>query len=267
VTVRLSSETGRRSTKAACLETYHFEGLAPGAYEVFASTEDGTLAGFIELFLDQDSETGTVHLTTLPQVSFEVRHPGSADTGRIPATVIGRRQDLAEAETEREIPTPQATLAPGHWEMNAHVGPGQYVESIVGMFAGPRRSWRTERPSDWYDVFLGMSSMARVRITVSDQAGQIAGTVTSEGKSVPGVPVFLWPTTEAARRAVGSKQVLSDTEGKFHFDGLSPSDYRLLATFDLTEVDEDTLNEARAVTIRVEASQAAAVELPLWVAP
>src|SRR5207237_7325888 len=54
VVVTLSSETGRHSTQSACPHgEYRFEGLAPAVYEVFATLQDGSASGFIELFIYQ----------------------------------------------------------------------------------------------------------------------------------------------------------------------------------------------------------------------
>jgi protocatechuate 3,4-dioxygenase beta subunit len=267
VSVILSSETGRRSTQTVCGGQYLFEGLAPAVYEVFASVPGGGEVGFIELFLDRDNDSGTVQLMPPAQVEFEVRRAGSDRPANIAVTLMGRRQDLSESEKEHVIEMPKTTLVPGHWEMNALVAPDQYVESIIGR-GQSRRSWRVERNPDWHDVFVEIRMPARVRITVSDKAGHIEGSVLREDKGVPGAPVFLWPVAESARRSLnGSRQILSDTEGRFRFDGLPPGEYRVLATFDFSEMDLEAFNEARAPTVRVEASQTTRTELPLWIAP
>lgn len=268
VTVTLSSETGKQSKLLpACAGPgpfdFEFESLAPANYELFAMTQDKTEAGFTELFLDHDSDAGNVSLGPLPRVMFEVR----PDPQKAQLTLLGRRQDLAEAEQGREIPLTQTSLEPGHWEMNARVGSNQFVESIVNQFSPPRRPDTPQRASDWFPVFLGTRSNARIRITVSDRSGAIAGTVNSNGQKVPGAPVFLYPVAETARKSVGVKQVLSNTDGGFQFTGLPPGDYRVLATFDLNEVEEEALDEARAVTIHVDASQTASLDLQLWLAP
>ena len=59
----------------------------------------------------------------------------------------------------------------------------------------------------------------------------------------------------------------SDVAGKFRFDGLPPGDYRILASFDLSEVDEEALEEARAMSVTMEASRTSTVDVPLWIAP
>jgi hypothetical protein len=203
-----------------------------------------------------------------PTVSIEVRRAGTNAVADIPLTLTGRRQDLSEAEAEREIARPRTTLAPGHWELRAHPPAGQYVESIASLSAAPRRPWKAERASDWFEVFIETRSSPRIRITVSDQAGQIAGKVMADSKPVPGAPVFLWPVADSARRSLsGPLQGLSDTEGRFRFDSLPPGDYRMLASFDVNEIDEELIEASHAVIVHAEASQTANVELTVWIAP
>ncbi len=188
--------------------------------------------------------------------------------GRPSFVLTGRRQDLAESGTEREIKTPQSTLAPGHWEIGARTGPGEYIESIATQFGGSRRAWRAERSADWFEVFVDARPQTRIKVVVSDKAGSIAGIVQSDGKPVPGIPVFVWPVAEQARRSLrGPLLALSDVNGRFQFTSLPPGDYRMTATFDLSEADEESMEIARAVTVHVEPSQTATVALTPWVAP
>lgn len=268
-TITLSSETGRRTTQAGCGETYQFQALAPGDYEILGTTPSG-LAGFIELSLSRNTNSGTIDLRQAPRVEAEVVPPGARTRGTptVAVTVIGRRQDLSEIEAEREIALPDRLL-PGHWEMTARVGPNQYVESIVNLGAGVRRRERPDKSPDAFDVFFDARDYARLRITVSDQAAHITGTVTTANKNpVPGAPVFLWPVTPEARRSLGGvKQTLSDVSGGYRFDGLPPGDYRLLATFDATFIDEELIEAAQAMALRTEPSKTLVIELPLWIAP
>ena len=262
VTVTLTSETGKRSTQSACGMAYGFTGLAPSRYEVLAEKAGSTDAGYLELFADRDTNA-SVTLRPLADVTFETRRG-------VPVTLTGRRRDLSELGSEREIKLPQDRLTPGHWEMTATTAPGLFVESIASPYAVRRRGFRAEQaqPPDAFDVFVEYQMFGRVQITVSDQVGQIRGKVTSEGNNAPGVPVFLWPVADGARRSLrGYVQMLSDTNGEYCFDSLPPGEYRILATFDLSEVDEQALDEARAAPVRVSASQTANVDLTVWVAP
>ena len=268
VVVTLSSETGRRRTQTQCSYPYQFEGLAPGPYEVFAKLQDAPPSGFLELYVDHDTDAANVQVLQLPAVDIEVRRVGSNSSADIPVTLIGRRQDVSETEAAQEISGRHVTLAPGHWEFRARAPAGQYVESIASLRSAPRRPWKVERASDWFDVYIEPRVNSRIRIAVSDQSGQITGRVMADGKTVPAAPVFLWPVAESTRRSVGgSLQLLTDTEGRFRFDSLPPGDYRMLASFDVNEIDEDLIEMSRAGVVRAGASQTATVDLPLWVAP
>jgi hypothetical protein len=270
--VTLSSETGRRRTQTECppityQAVYQFESLAPAVYEMFAAMQNGAAAGFTELYLDHGMNGVNLQVAPATTVEFEVRRAGSFANLDIPITLVGRRQDLAETETEQEIIMPRTTLSPGHWEMRARVPAGQYVESIVAQRSSPRRTWSVEHPPDWFEVYIDARS-TRIRIAVSDQAGQITGKVTAGDKPAPGAPVFLWPVAESARRSLnGPVQTLSDTEGSFRFDSLPPGDYRVLSSFDVNEIDQDLIELSQAAVVHANASQTATVDLTVWVAP
>jgi Carboxypeptidase regulatory-like domain len=268
VMLTLSSETIRRNTQGACARGYAFPGLSPAVYQVFAEKPGGTDAGFLELFADRDITSANVMLRPLPEVYFEVRRGATSSDAKAPVTITGRRVDLSGAGDEREIKFPRDKLAPGHWELNGTAGSGLYIESIASPYQQRRRSVKQEQSPDAFEIFIEYTGYTQVRITVSDQVGQIAGNVTSLGNSAPGAPVFLWPVSEANRRSLrGWLQVLSDTEGHYHFDNLPKGDYRVLATFDLSEVDEQAMDEALAVTVPVNAAQTATVDLKVWIAP
>jgi hypothetical protein len=268
VNVTLSSETGRRSVSSACSFPYRFEGLSPGNYEVFARLRDGSSSGFTELFLDRESDSGIVILLQLPGVIFQVQRGNSISLADRTIKVTGHRLDLSETEENREIKTPQTALDPGHWELRAQVPRGQYVESIVNMAAQPRRTGNAPTAADWYEVFIPPRYSSNIRIRVSDQAGEIKGKIVTDDKPVPGAPVFLWPSAESARRSLGGPlQTLSSVDGRFGFDSLPPGDYRILASFDVNEVDADLMDLSYALTIHVEGRQTTDVELPVWIAP
>ncbi len=270
VTVVVSSETGRRSTQTGCGGGYRFEGLAPANYEVFATLQDGTLASFVELYLSGNMDGLNVSLQPTPTVEFEVRRSGSNAFANIPYKLVGRRQDMAETEAEQEIKGSRISLAPGHWEFRAaQVPAGQYVESIGNPFSGGGRRARLESASDWFDVLIEPRGTQRIRVVVSDRAGRINGKVLQDGKGVPAAPVFLWPIAESARRSIGGRYLLllTDVEGRFNFDSLPPGEYRMLASFDVDELDEDLIELSRPVVVRTEAGQTASVDLSVWAAP
>lgn len=269
VTVSLSSDTGRRSVNGQCggiPYSFTFEAVATGTYEILATKQNGE-AGYLESSLDHDTDNVTVQLMTPPTVEIAVRRAGASGAADIPITLTGRRQDLAETEPVQEIMMPRTRLAPGHWELTAQVGAGYYIESIVSPYS-LRRPANVLLPPDWFDVFIEPRNLTRITVTVSDQVGRIAGTVTGDGKSVAGVPVFLWPVQEAARRSLhGYRTVLSDVGGHYQFDGLPPADYRLFASFDFTEIDEESISLVPTVTARSDAAHLSTVDLALYLAP
>lgn len=268
VTITLSSESGRKSTQAVCMGTYSFEGLAPGAYEVFATFPgEGADAGFIELQLDGSSNNGDVRLSPLQRTDFIVRRAGASGAANIPVTVYGHRQDLSDSDTDKEIPM-RAMLAPGHWEFTVRTPPGTFVQSMTNPATIRRSQLATIHPPDWFDLFIETRNVSQVTIVVSDQAATIQGTVTRDTKGVPGAPVFVWPMNESARRSLhGWRETIADIDGHFKFDSLPPGDYRMLATFDVTEIDEEKLDEARAIVAHVDAAGSATVDLQVWIAP
>ncbi len=125
--VTLTSETVNRTVTTQCSDRFVFEGLAPGAYEIFAISMDGSMAGFTELPLGSDSEAGSVQPAPLVQVEFQTT--GAAF--KPPLTLYGRRDDLSGSAQFVPIRFSFASLPPGHWEFKAVVPSDQYVESIT----------------------------------------------------------------------------------------------------------------------------------------
>jgi hypothetical protein len=269
VIVTLSSETGRRRAQTGCSYAYVFEGLAPAVYELSASLQGSTAAGFVELFVDRDTDSANIQILQLPTVELEVRRAGSNSAADIPITLTGRRQDLTETEVPQQFNGPRATLTPGHWEFRASVPDGLYVESIINVRGASRRLWKAERAGNWFDVFIEPRFPSTIRIAVSDRAGQIAGRVLGDqSKPMPGAPVFLWPVTEATRRSLsGPRHVLSDADGRFRFSSLPAGDYRILASFDVNEIDQDLMELSRAPIVHAEAAETTSVDVPVWNAP
>lgn len=267
VKVTLTSETLHRVTQVGCGTSYNFPNLSPAVYEVTAENLKDNQSGYLELFVDKNTSNAHVKLQPPPTVDFNIRRAGSSSAVNFPVTITGRRQDLYDAGADQEIPASRATLLPGHWEMSAQAGADKYIRSINSNRIDARREGQPEKSVEWFDVFVEMRYNF-ISVTVADKAAQITGNVIKEGKPVPGAPVFLWPLTEASRRSLkGYRMVIADTEGKYHLDGLPPGDYRLLATYDFTEVDESSMDEGQAVTVHAEESQKTAADLSLWIAP
>ena len=80
-------------------------------------------------------------------------------------------------------------------------------------------------------------------------------------------PSYAASTLYSSRSLSGPLQGLSDTDGRFRFDSLPPGDYRILASFDVNEIDEELMETSHAVVVHAGASQTATIELPVWMAP
>jgi protocatechuate 3,4-dioxygenase beta subunit len=261
--VTISSETIRKTTQVGCGGKYTFPSLAPGVYEFSAVTTNGLESGFFEAFYDRMREDATVKLAPVPTVEFIARRAGSSSP--VPVIVTGRRQDLFDSDREQQLPMRGPMMA-GRWEVSAQAGPDEYIASI-GNYSARQRPAETAA-ADWFDILVEIQRQQQVRIVVAGPAAKIMGAVSKDGKGVPGASVFLWPATEAIRRSLrGYRMAIADTEGKYHFEGLPPGDYRMLATFDFTEIDEAALDEARAVVVQAKESQRTVADLTLWVSP
>jgi protocatechuate 3,4-dioxygenase beta subunit len=258
VKVTLTSETLHRTTQVPCGSAYAFPSLSPALYEINAQNLTNPESGYTELYIDKATTNADIKLQPPPSVQFQ---------SNLPVTLTGRRHALYDSGTEQPIDTPRADLLAGHWEISGQSGPDHYIQSITNAY-GPARSDQAEKAVEWFDVFIEMRPQVQVRITVGDRAAQISGTITKDAKGVPGAPVFLWPLAEAGRRSLkGYRMTIADTDGKYQFTGLPPGDYRMLATYDFTEIDEASLDEGLALTIHADEGQRTSADLPLWVSP
>ncbi len=239
VMVTLTSESILQSASVPCPGEHKFENLPPGRYEVLAENPGGTQAALELLVLNTDTFR-TLQLADLPRLRIE--------PDKIP--LLARRDNLYDLTPFRPVVPP---LLPGQWEFVAPTPHPRYATAI-----------RLDRSRDSHNLFIEPRSFNRLLVTLSEQAGKVEGIV----KESPGIPVFLWPVSEANRRILGGpRDVIADANGRFSFPGLPPGDYRILATFDQTTMDFETLEEARAGVIPVSAGQTTNVELTNWLAP
>lgn len=270
VLVTLSSETGQQSSQTLCGPapgSYQFKGLSVGNYELRATAENGSASAFSEFTLAAGLQLN-LSLLSSPDVLIEVWRAGAGAVGDIPIRLSGRLQTLSETGSAVDIRGPRTTVAPGHWEFRAVVPDGYYVDSIASSSSSRQGRGNVGRSSNGFDVFIEPQRPSRIRVTLSDQAGKITGSVKSQGKPAPGAPVFLWPVAESARRSLGGAvQRISDTEGSFHFDNLPPGDYRILASFDANDIDDELAELSRAPVVHCNARQSTSVDLALWIAP
>lgn len=270
VTVTISTETGRRETRASCNGSYQFDNLAPGNYEIFGMHTGGRIASFTERRIYQSTANAQVDLRPIASADIWTRD----QEGRTPVKARGvltlRRVDLAGVAETKELPFEDHVVIPmfpGWWEVAGQLAAPLHI-SGVGLV------WRQSAPRATADLdrfeFLipGGDQFFPVAIRTSSRAGTVAGRVTEQQKGVPGIPVFLMPVAaEIRREAGGPRRLATNVTGEFRFEGLPPGDYRLLASFDYDEVDEEILAAGNATLIRVETTGTARADLVPYLAP
>ena len=269
--ITASSESGQRNAQTFCGPTpggYRFEGMAPGLYEVFAVAQDGSASGFLELHLGGNMEGANVSLVKNLPVKVDVLRSGSRSATDIAVKLTGRRQNLSETGSDIEVISKRTVTRTGYWEFHAEAPPGFYVELISSAGGEGRRRSTSDRPQDRFQVFIEPRWPPTLWITLSDKVAAFSGRVMAEGKPLPGAPVFLWPVADATRRSLGGAlQTVSNTEGQYRFDDVPAGDYRLLASFDVYELDEDTVQLSQAPVISVEGTRTVERDLTPWLAP
>jgi hypothetical protein len=269
VQVTLSSDTIQKSSRVACPITggYSFNNLSAGDYEILATSEADGSAAFTEFTLGGNLRL-PLTLHSMPEIEIEVWRDASGAVTNIPVKLIGRPLKLSGSSGDMVEIAKRTRLAPGFWELRAMVPAGHYVTSIANIRSFRLRRGAVPKSSSAYETLIDSQRPALIRVSISDQAGRIEGSVKSEGKPVPGAPVFLWPVAESARRSLGeSIQTVTDTEGNFSFADLPPGDYRVLSSFDVNEFDDEVAQLSNAPTLTCKGWQAVAIELTPWIAP
>ena len=113
-------------------------------------------------------------------------------------------------------------------------------------------------------IAVAVSSLVLMAAASNSAFAQSNASGTVYGSVQPGAGI----TVVVQNVATGVKRTLTpDANGRFSFPGRPPGDYRILATFDQTTMDFETLEEARAGVIPISAGQTTNVELTNWLAP
>jgi hypothetical protein len=270
VHVTLSSEVEQRTAQAKCGAEpagFQFKGMAAGLYELFAVTTDGVLgAAHMELTLGGNLIVN-LPLTRPVEVDVEITDANGAVLPNAPVTLVAKRQSLSQSGEGKQLAAGRARLEPGYWEVSATAPAGQYVQSIYNSRGGRARR-RAVAASDSFEVYIAGGGRNTIQVAVAGPAGKIAGRVVSEGKAVPGAPVHVWPVGDSERRSVGGPlTITADVFGAYELDSLPPGEYRLMASFDVSEVDAEVMERASASTVRIKDGAPASADLTLWVAP
>jgi len=252
--IRLVSEALVRSGSG---ESALFDRLPPGRYEIYV---DGRLAdrpacGYQTLDVSQDTRV-TV------QVGFwaELTPRLTPDVGQVklPAFQI-RRRTLAGKEQPMPL-APGANLVPaGNWEITLPPNPLGYLTS------------EDRPPLDPETVSVRVAPFYRlmVPLRVSTSPSVVSGKViASMGQPAVGAPVYLEAVDPVSGRRTGElRSTVTGTRGEYRFEGLRPTSYRLLSTFDMVDPEPKFFQAAERKVAEARLSGAATVDLELFEMP
>ena len=260
----LATDTGRRQAMVGCnAGAVEFANIPPGEYEVVAegATERMPVAGFQSLSVEGERKVELI-LRALPD--FGLRLTGAGGLALKDAGLVFRRRDLAGPGPEHPLTTNYLALLPGSWQIAARPPASHYLCQFK---VGPvgRRSFRETSP-DWFDFHLEYSMGSE--IVFSAQPASVSGRVTLGGKPAIAAPVYLFPAGQPTRRQMnGIRTAYADLNGNYRIDGLAPGPYLLLASFDISEVNEESMTGSRARPVTIEDGRSATLDLELTQIP
>ena len=264
VTLTLVSEMGRETRIVT--DTFEFQALAPGPYELIAQTADNW-AAYQPISLERDQSGVGISLSRMGPVRFQfLDSKGGQPVDPATVQLLARHKDLAGEEAARplKLVNGMAPLGPGRWELAVVPSPAWYVSAFEG-YSGSQTVSTRVRPDGWND-FVAHGYGGQGRFTLSASPGSVHGTVKGAGGDpVGGVPVFLEPRDPELQRPMEIRGTRTDTRGQYQFPGLAPGEYRLLATFEYRSPDAAILDAAGARTVKVEEGRDVPQDLDLYV--
>jgi len=264
VTVTLVSDMGRQTYLTS--SEFHFDNLAPGAYELIAETEprSGMLGAYTQLAMDRDRTDVRLALYPIADTRFLIRDEGGKAVEATTVQVLARRKDLAGEGPVRtlRIDGNRAFLGPGRWELMLAPLPNYYVSR----FSGPTYDRPERKRADvWNEITVGAGSV-QVFLGLASNPGSLRGTVTSGQDAAVGAMVFLEPWDTVQHKRLGDlRTARADVRGQYRFQGLAPGDYRVMATFEYQMPDEAEMDRAEPRLVKVEAGSDLAQNLDLFV--
>ena len=102
-------------------------------------------------------------------------------------------------------------------------------------------------------------------IALSARPARLAGRVTMDAKAVVAAPVFLLPVNAETRRGTnGLRTTHTDAQGNYRFEGLPPGPYLALSSFDVADVNEQTMAAAQAKAIALEEGGTLTLDLEIY---
>ncbi|MCC6589830.1 MAG: carboxypeptidase regulatory-like domain-containing protein [Bryobacterales bacterium] len=229
VQVTLAGDTGRRTQTGGGV----FAGVVPGLYEIYAESLNGKYSAWLERTLDRAGAIAPLQVTENDQVLFRSETPLKVKVRRIDLTGPGEVKEYATGN--------HVSLPSGRWEMTATPPKTHHLVSF-----GYTRNFS----SDWFQLEIARSRLVLVPVHLSDKVKALEGRVVEKKQPRPGVPVFLWPVKPETRRQLGGiPQTISDEQGRFRFEGLPDAEYKVVATADYQEIDEEVIENGAFATV------------------
>ena len=252
--IRLVSEALVRSSGG---ESATFDRLPPGRYEIYV---DGKLAGqpacgfqTVDVYQDRQVTVQAGFWTELI-----VRVMPDAGQAKLPPFQI-RRRTLAGKEVPMPLEAGSNRVPAGNWEITLPPNP-------VGYLISPDRP-----PLEHGTVHVHLTLIDRLvhRLQVSTNASVLSGkVVASMGQAVVGAPVYLEMVDAVSKQRTGELlSTVTGTRGEYRFEGLRPTSYRLLSTFDMVDPEPKFFEMADRKVSEVRLSGAATVDLELYEVP
>jgi hypothetical protein len=268
MTVTLVNDMGRHEQKGfSPMVRFRFDNMPPGEYELFGKASDGTPAG--ALFSGYRAITAppgkdvnlSMQLAEVHGTGVQLRDKkgGAVDLSQI--QVLARTRDLAGAGDTQPIQASPAMLAPGRWELALAPNPSYAALEFIG----PLYAREPGPAYGWHEIFVTAYPRG-ARWILSNAPAGVRGIVSSPGHDpVAGAPVFLEEIgVDSRKRLIEIHTTRTDLRGQYHFAGLTPGSYRLLATFEYQMPDSAAMEVARAQSVRVDDGQVAQLDLELY---
>ena len=243
---------------------FSFQNLAPGNYELLASTSNGRnqYGAYQKITLERDLEV-RVNLYTAPTVLLGLEERDGHKIDARTVHVVARR--LTSAGTGPPLGLrDEMQILPGRWEIAVQPAAEYYPVSITVEGADLKSGGRAD---GWHEFTALPGRYLRTRVVVSTRPAGVRGKVTGPGHDpMIGAPVYLEAIhAETRRRLLDPIGTRTDARGEYRFQGLAPGAYRLLATYDLEDPDEQTMEAAHARQVDVKEGAGETLDLDLYI--
>jgi hypothetical protein len=276
----LAGDTGRQTLEAD--RSFQFNPVAPGQYELYgegpclippSSQLCPLVDAYLKLPVEEDRKTLTVVPTCVRGTGFSYAFEGGSQaTLKTQLALQARRKDLAGVAGAIQLGNAPRTalLAAGRWEVWLQPPP---EDAVVGYYDSWTRS--QDRPDAWHEILAGDSAPGTATLfgfkqyLLSNSPGSLSGVVIGlSHENVIGAPVYLEGyDPDLKKRVTSLRTAFTDTRGAYRFGGLTPGEYRVLATFEYQSPDAATMDASGAMLLTIEKGKARTQDLDLFVQP